>query len=85
MYMVSYVAYFEGSVKRERMDKQTTAQVAKALGVTKNTVLKILSNYPALRSSERVGNLKQHLWSEDEMAALRAHLATRSRPRRDSR
>ena len=57
------------------MAKQTTAQVAKALGLTKSRLYKILRYYPALRPVERSGPMVQLLWSEEETAALQAHLA----------
>ena len=56
------------------MDKQTTAQVAKALGLTKLQVQSILQYKPALRPSERSGNHGAYLWSEAEIKALREHL-----------
>ena len=37
------------------MTKQTTAQVAKALGITKQQIHVILHYYPDLRPSEQVG------------------------------
>ena len=58
------------------MDKQTTAQVAKALGTTKQKIHTILRHYPDLRPHEQVGDVvHHHLWSEAEIAALRAHIA----------
>jgi len=56
------------------MTKQTTRQVTKALGISTQRVYSILGNHPHLRPSERVGKMKQLLWSEEEIAALRAHL-----------
>jgi hypothetical protein len=57
------------------MDKQTTAQVAKALHMTKHRIHRILRHYPDLRPYEQVGDMAHHLWSEAEIDALRAHLA----------
>lgn len=57
------------------MDKQTTAQVAKALNMTRQKLHTILQNYPHLRPDEQSGEMGHHLWwSEAEIAALRAHI-----------
>ena len=58
------------------MDKQTTAQVAKALGITRQKIYTILQYSPHLRPGERVGPVFHYfyLWSETEIAALRAHI-----------
>jgi hypothetical protein len=56
------------------MEKQTTAQVAKALHMTRQKIHTILTDYPGLRPSEQVGKMRGHLWSDDEIAALRAHI-----------
>jgi len=63
------------------MDKQTTAQVAKALGITRQKIYTILQYSPHLRTGERVGPVFHYfyLWSETEIAALRAHIATHPR------
>ena len=61
------------------MDKQTTAQVAKALNMTRQKVHTILYHYPDLRPGEQVGKVRIHLWSDDEIAALRAHIAAHPR------
>lgn len=69
------------------MTKQTTRQVAKALGININRVYSALSNHPHLRPSERVGKLKRLLWAEEEIAALRAHLVahpSKRNPRRQA-
>ena len=57
------------------MDKQTTAQVAKALDMTRQKIYTILHHYPDLRPREQGGPMVHHLWSEVEIAALRAHIA----------
>jgi hypothetical protein len=61
------------------MDKQTTAQVAKALNITKQKIHKILQYSPHLRPREQGGPVVHYLWSEEEIAALRAHLAAHPR------
>lgn len=61
------------------MDKQTTAQVAKALGTTKQKIHGILQYYPHLRPREQGGPMLHYLWSEAEVATLRAHLAAHPR------
>ena len=57
------------------MDKQTTAQVAKALHITKQRIHIALRKYPHLRPREQGGPLVHYLWSEAEIAALGAHIA----------
>ena len=61
------------------MDKQTTAQVAKTLNMTRQKVHTILSHYPQLRPREQGGPMVHHLWSEAEIAALRAHITAHPR------
>lgn len=58
--------------------KQTTAQVAKSLKISKQRIYVTLFHYPELRPSERRGKRKTFLWSEAEIAALRVHLLTHS-------
>jgi hypothetical protein len=61
------------------MDKQTTAQVAKALNMTRQKIHTILQYYPDLRPSEQGGPMVHHLWSDAEIAALRAHITAHPR------
>jgi hypothetical protein len=61
------------------MNKQTTAQVAKALHMTKQKIHTILHYYPHLRPREQGGKMIHHLWSEAEMAALQAHITAHPR------
>jgi hypothetical protein len=61
------------------MDKKTTAQVAKTLGITLNHLHKILHDYPALRPVECVGTVRRYLWSEAEIEAFMTHLTQRRR------
>lgn len=61
------------------MEKKTTAQVAKALGIKRGSLYALLHDYPALRPLERYGKREYLLWSDEEIAALRAHLATQTR------
>lgn len=56
------------------MTTYTTRQVARILGVTKQRLHSILTNYPTLRPIERDTNAKNLLWSEHELAALRSHI-----------
>lgn len=56
--------------------KQTTAEVAKSLKVSKQRIYVTLFHYPALRPAERIGSRKAFLWSEEEITALRVHLLT---------
>lgn len=67
------------------MAKKTTAQVKKALGITKLQVYTILSNYPHLRPREQAKRAGYYLWSEEEITALSAHLATHPYTRRGRR
>jgi hypothetical protein len=57
------------------MDKQTTAQVAKALNMTRRKIHTILRSYPQLRPREQTGKVAHYLWSAAEIAALQAHIA----------
>ena len=58
------------------MDKQTTVQVAKALGISKQKIHTILHHHPHLCPDEQSGEMGHHLWwTEAEIAALRAHIA----------
>ena len=59
------------------MDKQTTVQVAKALNIIPQRLHAILHHYPHLRPGEQAGAAVHYLylWSEAEIAALRAHIA----------
>ena len=63
------------------MDKQTTAQVAKALHMTRQKIHVILYKYPHLRPGEQGGPVVHYLylWSEAEIAALRAHITAHPR------
>jgi hypothetical protein len=56
------------------MTTYTTGQVAKLLGITKKRVHAMLTDYPGLRPTERDSNARDLLWSENELAALRAHI-----------
>ena len=56
------------------MSTYTTRQVARILGITKQHIHAILAKHPALRPIERATNTKNLLWSEHELAALRAHI-----------
>lgn len=61
------------------MDKKTTAQVAKAFGMTKQRLYHILARDSALRPMERVDKLQRYLWSAEEIEALNQYLVLHPR------
>ena len=67
------------------MDKKTTPQVVKALGITSNHLHQILHMHPTLRPVERADEKRRYLWSADEIEALSAHLSSHRRRTRAKR
>jgi hypothetical protein len=66
------------------MDKMTTVQAAKALGITRKTLLITLVYHPELCPSAEAGmfnltQVSQTLWSDEEIERVRMHLTTRRR------
>lgn len=62
------------------MDKKTTAEAARALGITRKTLLTVLIYHPELRPTEQQHPLtltrcNHVLWSEAEIEHVRAHCA----------
>ncbi|MFN8493166.1 MAG: hypothetical protein U0350_36520 [Caldilineaceae bacterium] len=66
------------------MDKMTTVQAAKALGITRKALLITLVYHPELCPGAEAGmfnlmQVSQILWSVEEIERVRMHLMTRRR------
>jgi hypothetical protein len=66
------------------MDKKTTVEAIKALGITRKTLLTILLYHPELRPGQPQQPLtlvccNYVLWSEAEIEGVRAHCARHKR------
>jgi predicted DNA-binding transcriptional regulator AlpA len=66
------------------MDKKTTVEAVRALGITRKTLLTILIYHPELRPGQQprpltLAHCNYVLWSEAEIEQVRAH-CTRQKP-----